>query len=61
LTGIDGGTAATVQDRPNPVETTLPAMWTDFDAEFFVEWQVADSGALARPASPASSGEPNSL
>jgi hypothetical protein len=58
LTGIDGGTAAELRDRIDPLAAPLPDMWTAFEAEFFVEWQVADR---APHRGPAGAGEVNSL
>lgn len=59
MTGIDGGgTAARLQDRTRTLDGPLPDVWTAFEAEFFVEWQVADGTAVVGPSA---GGEANSL
>lgn len=58
MTSIDGGPAASVHD-PSPLpHTALPDVWAAFEAEFVVDWQVADGVPLARPST---AGEANSL
>jgi hypothetical protein len=43
LTGIDG---AITHFRPRPAEGPLPEMLASLEAEFFVEWQVAEHGPV---------------
>lgn len=42
MTGIDGGTAAQIQDLTRSLDAPLPDPWAADEAEFFVEWQVPD-------------------
>ncbi len=58
MTGIDGGTAARLQDRTESLDAPFPDVWTAFEAEFVVEWQVCDGTSFAGPPG---SGELNSL
>lgn len=48
MTGIDGAATAPLNVRPRPVDGPLPDVFTAFDNEFFVEWQVA----VVAPAAP---------
>lgn len=41
MTGIDGAITLTPQSR-QPLDGPLPDVLMTFDAEYFVEWQVAD-------------------
>ena len=58
MTGIDGGTAARLLDRTQSLDAPLPDMWTAFEAEFVVDWQVPDGTSFAGAPG---RGEPNSL
>jgi hypothetical protein len=35
--------------RPEPLDGPRPDVFTDFDTQFVVEWQVVDSWQLAGP------------
>ena len=58
MTGIDGATILPLHDRPPSMEPPLPEVLATLEAEYFVEWQVADIAPFGRYAS---AGEPNSL
>lgn len=59
MTGIRGATTTSpFQDRSESVDRPLPDVLATLEAEYFVEWQVAD---LAPFAHDATSGESNSL
>ena len=57
MTGIDGATILPLPDRPPSIESPLPDPLAALEAEYFVEWQVADIAPFVRYAS---AGEPNS-
>ena len=46
MTGIDGATAARPQGWIPPSDLPLPALLDPIDAEFFVEWQVAEHATM---------------
>jgi len=46
LTGIDGPVIRPLHLRTPALEGPLPDVFTAFDEEFFVDWQVADAGPL---------------
>ena len=46
MTGTDGATTL----RPRPAEAPLPEMLASLEAEFVVEWQVADLAPVEAPA-----------
>ena len=46
MTATDGATTF----RPQPAEGPLPDMLASLEAEFFVEWQVADLDSSQAPA-----------
>ncbi|MGI8984624.1 MAG: hypothetical protein ACR2HM_08865 [Acidimicrobiales bacterium] len=46
MTGIDGA----LTFRPRPAEGPLPAVLASLEAEFVVEWQVAEVAAAVPPA-----------
>ena len=48
MTRIDGATTARLDARSEPLDRPLPDVFATFDAEFFVEWQVAEHPSLAR-------------
>jgi hypothetical protein len=58
LTGIDGAAILPLHDRPPSMDRALPDALATLEAEYFVEWQVADIAPFVRYAS---AGEPNSL
>ena len=43
MTGIDGAAILPLPVRPQPLDGPLPDVFTAFDDEFFVEWQVAEA------------------
>ena len=45
MTGTDGA----IRFRPRPAEGPLPEMLASLEAEFVVEWQVADLGSATPP------------
>ena len=51
MTGIDGAPAPLLQGRLQPLDGPLPDVFTMFDAEFFVEWQVPDHASIGPRAS----------
>jgi hypothetical protein len=55
---MNGGTAANLQDRTPPLDAPLPDVWTAFEADFVVEWQVPDGSTFGGPSG---GGELNSL
>ncbi len=54
MTGIDGAaTSLPFQDQPASMDRPLPDLLASLEAEYFVEWQVADvSPLLTRETSP---------
>ena len=48
MIGIDGATAARPHVAPDSLSIPLPEALADLEAEFFVEWQVADHDLMAR-------------
>jgi len=55
LTGIDGAatTGLPFQDQPASMDRPLPDVLASLEAEYFVEWQVADIAPLLTYATPA--------
>ena len=49
MTGIDGSTTASLQDRSQNLDAPCPDVWTAFEAEFVVEWQVPERTAFPGP------------
>lgn len=47
MIGIDGATVVRPYGHPESLTTPLPEALTEFESEFFVEWQVADDDLLA--------------
>ena len=47
MTGFDGAAIRPHSTRPEPLDGPLPDVFTAFDDEYFVEWQVADAGDRA--------------
>ena len=60
MTGIDSAatTILPFQDRPESMDRPLPDVLATLEAEYFVEWQVAD---IDPGMGYATSGEPNPL
>ena len=60
MTGIDGAamTMFPFHDGSPPIDRPLPDVLATLEAEYFVEWQVADIAPFVRYAS---AGEPNPL
>lgn len=48
MTGIDGAAILPLPDRPPSMDCPLPDVLATLEAEYFVEWQVADISPLAR-------------
>ena len=47
MTGIDGATTSLpFQDQPASMDRPLPDVLATLEAEYFVEWQVADIAPL---------------
>ena len=51
MTGIDASTVSSVRGRPQPLDGHLSDVLSPFNAEFFVDWQVAEHPALVGPGS----------
>lgn len=47
MTGTDGAITLPLYGRTQPLDGSLPDVPLTFDAEYFVEWQVADVGPLS--------------
>jgi hypothetical protein len=56
LTGIDGAATTTLalHDGHPPMDRPLPDVLATLEAEYFVEWQVADISPLVRYVEPSS-------
>jgi hypothetical protein len=46
LTGTSGTITLPPQSWPRPLDDAAPALLAAFNAEFFVDWQVADIAPL---------------
>ncbi len=46
MTGIDGAATFPFHDEPPPIDRPLPDVLATLEAEYFVEWQVADIAPL---------------
>ena len=51
MTRIDGATGVRSQSLSQPTDQLLFDLLGPFNAEYFVEWQVADHGNLRGPGS----------
>ena len=52
MTRTDGAITLPLPGRPEPLDGPLSDVFLTFDAEYFVEWQVADSGPVSGFAGP---------